>query len=144
MKLTVLKRLSCFMCVVIMLCCTSTQAVAIQHQDYDTPQIVPLYVHLQIFDVKLTIKNGVATCNTMVQSISTSDTLNVDINLQQKKSSWSTIKDWNESATWGLDFTEPWYVVSGYDYRLAVTVTVTNSAGSKLETVTKYSSIVSY
>lgn len=51
MKLTVLRRLSCFMCVVVMLCCTSTQAAAPQHQDYDIPQIVPLYVHLQIFDV---------------------------------------------------------------------------------------------
>ena len=39
---------------------------------------------------------------------------------------------------------EPWYVVSSYDYRLAVTITVTNFAGSKLETVTKYFSIVSY
>ena len=79
MKLTVLRRLSCFMCVVVMLCCTSTQAAAPQHQDYDIPQIVPLYVHLQIFDVKLTIENGVATCKTMVQSISPSDSINVDI-----------------------------------------------------------------
>ena len=144
MKLTVLRRLSCFMCVVVMLCCTSTQAAAPQHKDYDIPQIVPLYVQIQIFDVKLTIENGVATCKTMVQSISPSDSINVDINLQQKKSSWSTIKDWNESDIWIVDFDEPWYVVSGYDYRLVVTATVTNSAGSKVETVTKYSSIVSY
>lgn len=144
MKLTVLRRLSCFMCVVVMLCCTSTQAAAPQHQNYDIPQIVPLYVRLQVFDVKLTIENGVATCKTMVQSISPSDSISVDINLQQKKSSWSTIKDWNESDIWIIDFSEPWYVVSGYDYRLAVTTTVTNSAGSKLETVTRYSSIVSY
>lgn len=144
MKRTVLKRMSYFLCVIVMMCCTTTQAASIQHINYDESTIMPMFVRIQTFLVDLEIENGVAICDTVVQSISTSDSINVDIKLQQKKSSWSTIKDWNESTIWGIDFSEPWYVVSGYDYRLVVTATVTNSAGSKLETVTKYSSIVSY
>lgn len=144
MKLTVLKRMSYFLCVIVMMCCTATQAASIQHINYNESTIMPMFVHIQTFNVELEIENGVATCKTMVQSISTSDSINVDINLQQKKSSWNTIKSWNENSKWVIDFSEPWHVVSGYDYRLAVTATVTNSAGSKLETVTKYSSIVSY
>lgn len=144
MKRTVLRRLSCFIFVIIMTCCTTTQALSIQQASVNDSQIVPMYVRLQIFNVDLQIENRLATCTTRMQSISASDTITAKIELQQKKSSWSTIKDWDESAMWGINFDEPWYVVSGYDYRLAVTVTVTNSAGSKLETVTKYSSIVSY
>lgn len=144
MKLTVLKRMSYFVCVIVMMCGTTTQAASIQHINYNDPTIMPMFVHIQAFNVELEIENGVATCKTMVQSISTSDSINVDINLQQKKSSWDTIKNWNKNSKWVIDFSGPWHVVSGYDYRLAVTVTVTNSAGSKLETVTKYSSIVSY
>lgn len=144
MKLTVLRKLSCFVCVIVMMCCTTTQAVSIQYGDYSKSPIVPMFVRLQAFSVDLQIKNGTAVCATKAQSISTSDSLEVDINLQQKKSSWSTIKDWNETNKWIIDFNKPWHVVSGYDYRLAVTVTVTNADGVELETVTKYSSIVSY
>lgn len=144
MKRTALRRLSCFIFVIIMICCTTTQALSIQQPSFNNSQIVPMYVRLQIFNVGLQIENGLATCTTRAQSISASDTITAKIELQQKKSSWSTIKDWNESAIWGIDFNEPWYVASGYDYRLAVTITVTNAAGSELETVTKYSSIISY
>lgn len=144
MRRTTLRRLSCFIFVIVMICCNTTQAVSIQQPSFNDSQIVPMYVRLQIFNVGLQIENGLATCTTRAQSVSASDTITTKIELQQKKSSWSTIKDWNESDIWIVDFSEPWHVVSGYDYRLAVTATVTNSAGSNLETVTKYSSIVSY
>lgn len=64
--------------------------------------------------------------------------------LQQKDSTWEAIKTWGTAEILNANLTKTWHVMSGYDYRIFATASIVYSTGNELETVTRYSNIVSY
>jgi hypothetical protein len=144
MKKITFKRILCLATTIIMLCVSTHALEPIMLEPTDDLSILR-YATIRSFTTALTIdKNGTAECSTKVQATSSSYTVNITMHLQQKDSSWETIKTWDTAEILNANLTETWYVISGYDYRIYVTASIVNSTGKELETATKYSNIVSY
>ncbi|MDD4780224.1 MAG: hypothetical protein PHT02_06350 [Tissierellia bacterium] len=68
----------------------------------------------------------------------------VKMELQKLSDSWTTIKTWDSTSDDSeMYLYKEWYVVRG-TYRLKLTHTALNSSGRVVETVIKYSNIVTY
>lgn len=129
------------------------QAYAVEAQDDYTQLeclvatqegISPRYVALSRFSTTLSIdSNGCATClGTAITNINY--TCDATLELQQKVgSSWETIKDWSSSGDMN-SFSKSWYVASGYDYRLKLSVDVYNAGGKWVEGPVTHSKTVYY
>lgn len=130
-----------------------SQTYAVEAQDNYTQleclvamqeRLSPRYVALSRFSATLSINsNGCATClGTAITNINY--TCDATLELQQKAgSSWETIKDWSSSGDMN-SFSESWYVASGYDYRLKLSVDVYTISGKWVEGPTTYSKTVYY
>lgn len=57
---------------------------------------------------------------------------------------WTTIKTWSGTDEDYINLEKEWYVTSGYDYRLQVTHSAYDLAGSFVESSVSYSKTVSY
>lgn len=68
----------------------------------------------------------------------------VKVELQQYKSSWTTIKTWSDDGGNLATVDEEYYVSSGYLYRLKLTHSAYDSSGNLVESFIKYSSKVNY
>lgn len=104
----------------------------------------PRYAALSRFSATLSINsNGCATClGTAITNINY--TCDATLELQQKVgSSWETIKDWSSSGDMN-SFSKSWYVASGYDYRLKLSVDVYTIGGKWVEGPATYSKTVYY
>ena len=107
-------------------------------------EISPLYMAIFRLKSSLTINNaGKATCRVEVRSRE-GGTVDIAVELQQKVGSkWSTIIRWNDSGD-DFDFSEIYYVKSGYDYGVKVSANAYDSSGRLVESPIVYSTTVSY
>lgn len=104
----------------------------------------PRYVALSRFSTTLSINSkGCASClGTAITNINY--TCDATLELQQKVgSSWETIKDWSSRGDMN-SFSKSWYVTSGYDYRLKLSVDVYTTGGKWVEGSETYSKTVYY
>lgn len=126
--------------------CMLTPA-AFAHEADDDNSIHLRYNQIDYFTIEFTISpTGSASCYSLVGTKLSS--YNIALNMQLQRSSngrtWSTVHEWSTSGTQTSHLDKTYYVSSGYDYRIHVTTTVTNSSGRVVETATRDSSIVSY
>ncbi len=79
-----------------------------------------------------------------LNNLSYTATLKMELQRSSNGTTWTTLKSWNTSGTSFVALDKSWYVLPGYQYQVKATVEVRNSAGTHLETVTKYSAILHY
>ena len=98
--------------------------------------VVPRYDVVLEMSTKLSINaSGYASCGGTAD-VRNGYTCNATLALQRKSgNSWTTVEDWNSSGRTN-SFSEGWYVNSGYDYRLKLSVDVYSSSGSFIESQT--------
>lgn len=121
---------------------TAYAAVPESEGDY---VIQPRYTYIFSIMSDLTISSTGRTSDYgYVKMYDSSYTCDLTMELQQKDGSWNTIKEWTTSGSGTVELDKIWYVLSGYTYRVKVTVDVYNSAGKLVETESAYSLEVSY
>lgn len=88
---------------------------------------------------------GKATCSCTV-NIKSGYTANLQINLcKLDGNTWTPIKGWSaNNASGNATYSNSYYVTSGESYRVSVTVSVYNSSGNFVETVTANSGTKKY
>lgn len=104
--------------------------------------ISPMYTYISSAEVQMYINSsGKATVETYLLGNSQVTSTKATINLQQYKNGrWTTIKTWNESSsTRILNFSDTYYVTSGYNYRVQSTVTAYSGINSERTTLTSSS-----
>lgn len=106
--------------------------------------ISPQYLVVMTFGTSFDIdSNGRSTC-TGKGTVETNYTIDITMELQQKKGgSWETIKTWTDSGR-RVSMAKNWYVDSGYDYRIKLSGTATNSSGEVIESPVTYSGVQHY
>lgn len=110
------------------------------------PDIMPYYTYVGTIKVDFSVDGTIAECLGRIKPKSNEQT-SIVVNLQRKSSggTWSTIATWTDRCASGLsEAGGTKSVTKGYDYRVYATGKVYNSSGSVIETVNKYSSVISY
>lgn len=137
-----MKKLTKFVCLaLICVFFLSTPVTATQETD-----IQPLYDYVSTVQLILDI-NTTTGLSTSYAEVVPSGYLPVDVELKLQRlinGSWVTFKSWEASDTGKVTINKPYYVYSGYLYRLRVTATVYNSSGTVIDTVTETSSTYYY
>ncbi len=104
---------------------------------------VPSYILIANLSVSLSENaDGSLQCSGSTL-LSQSKKAEVIVELQQYKNGWKTIKTWTKSKNLSATVSEAWHVSSGYDYQVKTTHNAYDSNGNLIESVVKYSSIVS-
>ena len=107
----------------------------------------PRYSTIDSFFVDLTItSSGRASLYSSIDTENSSYTISLEMVFQRSTNgrTWTNIQTWSASQIGHISLDKIYYVSPGYDYRIHVTATVTNSSGRVVETATRDSSIVSY
>lgn len=104
------------------------------------------YTHVYQIQVSLSIDSGVAVCSGRAASRIANGNTKASLTLQKREigtTSWKSVCTWSEIASGKKTaiLYEKRNVNSGYEYRLKMKCTVSDSEGVILETATKYSSI---
>lgn len=110
------------------------------------PEIDLCYEGLARSAVTLDISDtGLAQC-TAKATLSSGYSANVTATLQQStdRVSWDSIKEWSGSGTRIVTAQGIYYVLSGYYYRLKVTIELYNSNSELVDTVPAYSTTKYY
>jgi len=104
------------------------------------------YSHISSVSANINITSaGKAMCFGQTYVTSSANTATVTVSLQQNSGgTWSTIKSWSNSGSGTVTVDKEWYVLSGYSYRVFVSVSVYNSNGTLLESASLYSMTVKY
>lgn len=102
------------------------------------------YTAIQSISTKLTIDRwGKASCVATVK-LEDGYTADVTMELQQYYVGWITIKSWSDSGGPIIEMIKTYYVESGYDYSVVVTVDVYDSNGRFVESESVISETESY
>lgn len=111
----------------------------------EEPLIEPRYEVIYTISTTLNISDsGRAECYASVR-IPSGYEVDLLAELQQKNGNrWETIHDWEDSGSERVSVSGPWYVMSGYSYRLKVTATTYDAAGTFVEAPVEYSTTVDY
>ena len=120
----------------------ATLAVDVYEED-----LQPRYSTIDSFFVDLTItSSGRASLYSSIDTENSSYTISLEMVFQRSTNgrTWTNIQTWSASQIGHISLDKIYYVSLGYDYRIHVTATVTNSSGRVVETATRDSSIVSY
>lgn len=131
-----------FLIVALTLLITSASAAA---QPDETIQ--PRYTSVVQFGRGLTINSaGRADCTSFVLLDSPTDSAVLIMSLRRSEDgvTWSSEKTWSTSGNATAALSESIYVLSGYYYKVNVSVTVYNEGGHYIETATGSSEIVNY
>lgn len=139
MKKRTLKRLLCLIVLLILLTNTFVSAAM--------PSIIaPYYEGLYRLATSLVISDtGLAQCIGKA-SLKSGYSADMTVTLQQSsnQSSWTGIKDWTASGSYAVSVNENYFVVSGYYYRLKITIKVYDNNSNLVETVPTYSATKYY
>ncbi len=98
------------------------------------------WVNTQSVSLELTFSNGTATAKSTIIGKSDTASISATYSLQEKSgSNWTTVHTWKSVSVTGrtLSFSDTAAVSAGKTYRLCVTATIKNNAGTS-ETVTDY------
>ena len=104
--------------------------------------ITPRYIYAGFVETNLSISGKTAEVYISLDGNSSAKSVSVTYSLQRKSgSSWSTVKSWSASSNTRYINVQSSYssLVSGAQYRVYATFTVTGKDGKK-ETITDYSS----
>lgn len=124
----------------LILICTSflmTPIYAAQGTD-----IQPLYDYVSTIQLILDINSNTGLSTSTVD-VTTAGYLPVDVELKLQRlinGNWVTYKSWEAYDTGKVTIEKSYYVYKGYLYRLSVDVTVYNSNGAVIDSVTENSS----
>ena len=118
--------------------------------DLDTP-VDPVdpeeYQHIFTFTTGFSISSsGKSTSSGILNSWYSTDKIYMTVTLQKQltSGSWTYVTSWSGTGTGYLSMEKNYYVVSGYNYRCVVRVSVYSSSGTYIEGDTSYSSVVHY
>ena len=104
-------------------------------------RVTPRFVGLDMIVAGLTINDyGRASCSCSVL-VDTGYSVDVTMTLEQDG---VAIKSWTGSGSISVDMSKPYYVTSGHDYQVIVTVRVKTAEGSYLCSYTEHSPVKSY
>lgn len=140
------KRIAAFAAATTMCLSLSTGAlhVSAATPETDNDIVLPVNIAITATDNNLYFKStGVLKCMgaTDVQG---GYTAYVSVALQQKGSSWTSIKTWSHKGGITAVVDENYAVAKGYSYRLKLTHKAYDSNGNLIETITKYSEVINY
>ena len=132
-------------CAVISTCFAPTSLAVYEKPVFEQDLIEPRYEVISFISATLSISGaGKADCHSSVR-VKSGYSVDLKAELQQNKGSgWSTIHDWAASGKNRVEVMGPWYVLSGYSYRLKVTATVYDSNGNFVEAPVEYSKVQEY
>ena len=131
-----------FLIVALTLLITSASAAA---QPNETVQ--PRYTSITRYDAGLQINSaGRADCTAIAMLNNTTDSVVLIMSLRRSEDgvTWSSEKTWSISGNLAVSLDESFYVLSGYYYKVNVSVTVYNEGGHYIETATTSSEIINY
>lgn len=111
--------------------------------------VQPLYTHILKFDGSLSIKNGMAECYGVGRSQYTYTTTVIKVTLQKRATGttkWSSVCSWSDTQSGRVSaiVNEEKSVSKGYDYRILLKCTITDSEGVIKETDSMYSRVIQY
>lgn len=118
---------------------TSVSAAALP----DSGVVSPQYIALTATELLLEEQSGQLSCYACTK-VSSGYKCGMTMELQQYNGSWDTVKTWTASGNTMCALDELWSPAKNYNYRLKITFNAYNSSGTRIETVTKYSSEVYY
>ena len=130
----------------VLISCLAPYSLAASEDEYKEFEIVePRYEVIAYISSSLEVSSsGRASCGA-VATVLPGYTVDLTAELQQKEDGrWETIHDWETSGSGRVSVSGPWYVMSGYSYRLKVTVTVYDSNGNFVEAPVEYSKVEEY
>lgn len=142
-----LKRFAVF--VLMLLCislCLSTASLGEANMEHP---VQSLYTHIRNLEGSFAINAGKAACYGAACSQYTDTTTIVRVTLQKRTTgttAWSSVCSWSDTKT-GKSYAvvgEEKSVSKGYDYRILIKCTITDSEGLIQETDSMYSHIISY
>lgn len=108
----------------------------------NTDSIQPYYVGTSGAGCSLSISSGKANCKGYVYLYSGyTSSLTLKLQKSSNGTSWSTLQTWTSS---GSSIEKPYYVSSGYKYRVTLTAKVYNSSGTLVDNITRTSATKSY
>ena len=145
MKTATLQKTLCILLITVLLCATSANAYTEVDSDFEE-EFTPQYIELTFSESELSIDNtGNANCRSNVTTVHSENTIQIQMELQQKQSSaWKSIKTWYVTDTNPCSVEKTYVVKKGYDYRVYVTATVYDRNGNQIEQGTQYSNIKHY
>lgn len=108
--------------------------------------IQPRYLTLSSTSADLSIgSSGYASCSGSGIARDFNTKVDVTMTLYQiNGGSYTALTTWTATGTKSASSNHGYYVVRGYNYQVAVSITVKNASGTVLETASVYSSVVSY
>ena len=137
------KVFSMVLVIVISLC------VAVPMTAYAVPPVIynPCYHYIDSISTDFNIVSGVAYCYGSASTNHTDTTTTITVTLQKREigsTYWTSVKSWTNSVEGNLSavVNETKSVSSGYNYRLFVWVTITDSDDNVLEGAPMYSQII--
>ena len=127
--------------IILILCCVFSVSSAVNQDD----GIMPLYDHIALIIISLDINDSGYAESSGVASLDLGYNATLKLELQKLDDGWHTIDSYSGSGSGpeGVYVYLDRYVVHG-TYRAKVTIDVTNSTGSVVETVTETSYIKTY
>lgn len=140
------KIITSFMIVAIMASCLAPCSLAVYEEEHWNVEIVePRYEVISNISISFVISDsGRADCRGAV-IVPSGYRVDLTVELQQKVGSkWDTIHDWTASGKNYISASGPWYVLSGYSYRLKVTAETYDSYGNLVEDPIEYSPVKNY
>ena len=141
-----MKKIICILLIALM---TMPVMLGVQAQAIDVDEkgseVVPSYVGLNSMSPALGISSsGKASC-TVDGRIRAGYKGQLAWELQyQSGTSWTPVKTWSNAVEATFNLREDRYVNRGYTYRVKTVISIFNSTGTKVETITAYSKAVSF
>ena len=107
--------------------------------------VEPYYVNFSILNASLSIsKSGCSNVEVKARLRDYTLTVNLESSLQRLENGrWVDVKTWSTEGSSLFTFTEQWYVISGYSYRVEVTAKVYDG-NTLIETANRTSATVTY
>lgn len=107
-------------------------------------EIEPATDDTRIFQATLSIDlTGQASCGVKANASSISHKIEAVMSLYQLGNP-VPLKSWSSNETGELSMSKTYYVSHGYDYQVTATITVKDSVGRLIESITAKSAIVHY
>ena len=133
-----MKKSKAVLSIVLVLClliALSSQALA---------SVQPRFMFASSFVATLDISaTGLSDVYAAVSVPNSRYTIKLSATLQQKNDGdWKDVKTWETEGVMSASINKPWYVASGFDYRIMTSIDVYDANNSYIGTDTTYSAIV--
>lgn len=138
------KRLSKMLAMILCLSMTVLPTAATHVSEAAELEPSPRYTGLRNVVADLTISSSGRSTSTGEAVAYGGYTADVTMELQQKDGSrWKEVRTWTDEGE-DVYLEKDWYVAPGYEYRVELSIEVSNSSGKVVDDVTIYSSTVKH